>query len=56
MFSRNLDAKWKYVDKADSQSLWFPKLKIRNAKEISAQEGYGPTVTHYYWYRSGFLK
>ena len=27
-------------------------MKIRNAKEIAAQEGYGPTVTHYYWYRN----
>ena len=42
---------WHYVDKETSQALFFPKLKIKNAKDMNAQKGYGPTVSHYYWFK-----
>ena len=42
---------WHYVDKETSQALFFPKLKIKNAKDMNALKGYGPTVSHYYWFK-----
>lgn len=41
---------WYYIDQSISQSLFFPKLKIKNAKSSSSQIGYSPSKTHYYWY------
>ena len=42
---------WYYIDEEVARDLFFPKLKIRNAKEITIQPGYGPTDTHYFWFQ-----
>ena len=46
---RTLD--WHYIDLEESAELFFPNLKIRQAKQLDGQPGYGPTDTQYYWFR-----
>ena len=42
---------WFYVDGEAADQLYFPKLKIRNAKSIDTQEQYSPKDHHYYWFQ-----
>lgn len=46
-----MKSRWLYLDQSKANELFFPKMKVLNAKSVTRHKGYGPTDSHYFWFQ-----
>ena len=51
LFDSDLKNRWLYLDQSKANELFFPKMKVLNAKSVTRHKGYGPTDSHYFWFQ-----